>query len=215
MITKYLQKGLILNEQVILLQRFLMDRGYGTFKLTGTFGPTTEAAVKKYQAYNNIEQTGTVGPITRQAINRDLQNQKSSELYFEALSFIGKDASPKDLADDEVGCADSVSALLLEAFGKDVGIQYTISTASMYLQLKNSPGWARLQGPQRGAVIISPTGYGNGILANGHVGICGEKDLIMSNNSATGTWLQNYTTETWRNRYAIKGGFPIYYFKKI
>lgn len=221
MITSYLQKGMSISLEVKIIQKFLMDRGYGTFSISGVFGPATELAVKKYQGYNNIEQTGTVGPLTRQCINRDLSSQKNYTIYRAAVGFIGKDASPKDLADDEVGCADSVSSVLGFALGENVGIPYTVSTNLMYQFLKASHDYIQIESAYPGAIIISPSGYGNGGLSNGHVGICGEADKIMSNNSLdkgdwkAGTWQQNYTTESWKARYGTLGGFPIYYFKHI
>ncbi len=215
MITQYLDRGLYGNPQVKILQKFLNDNGYGKFNASGDFGPQTEIAVKKYQLANKITQTGTVGPITRQALNRDLTNANSVKLYNVAKAFIGSDASPKDLADDEVGCADSVSALLLNAFGNAMGIVYTVSTAYMFRMMRSSPRYIQLEGPQKGAIVISPSGYGNGNLSNGHVGICGEGNVIMSNNSWTGKWEANFTTESWNARYRTLGGFPVYYFKFI
>jgi hypothetical protein len=37
----------------------------------------------------------------------------------------------------------------------------------------------------------------------------------MSNSSATGLWTNNYTITSWVARYRDKGGYPIYFFRKI
>ena len=140
-------------------------------------------------------------------------NKETEKLYLTAISFLGQDASPEDIANDEYGCADTVSSLLLKTYGQV--IPYTISTTTLFQSLSNSREFVRIEQPQKGAIIISPTGYGNGKLPNGHVGVCGEGDKIMSNSSATGQLLQNYTISTWKQRYVDLGGYPIYYFKKI
>ena len=55
---------------VTALQQSLIDGGYLSINApTGTYGPLTASAVKKYQAAKGIDQTGTVGPITRAALN--------------------------------------------------------------------------------------------------------------------------------------------------
>lgn len=134
---------------------------------------------------------------------------RSDALYQAALSFLGTDASPYDQAPDMVGCADSVSAVIQKVLP---GFPTIVSTLSLYLYLKNDPRFREVSAPVPGAIIISPTGMSDTKkLANGHTGICGEGNKIMSNNSYKGLWEQNYTTETWRARYEA-AGYPIFYF---
>lgn len=136
------------------------------------------------------------------------------KLYEAALSFLGTDASPLDEASDEFGCADSVSKVILKAF--PAALHGSISTAELYSQLKASPAFSKVSQWRFGDIIISPTGTSTtGGLANGHVGIMGEGDEIMSNASATGLWTQNYTIASWIARYRVLGGFPIYFFRKL
>jgi peptidoglycan hydrolase-like protein with peptidoglycan-binding domain len=54
---------------VLELQNKLTALGYLTVKPNGHFGPSTEAAVKKFQTDHNIRAAGYVGPSTRDALN--------------------------------------------------------------------------------------------------------------------------------------------------
>ena len=136
------------------------------------------------------------------------------KLYETALSFLGSDASPLDEAPDEYGCADSVSKVVLKAFPG--AIKGSVSTAELYKQLCGSPAFTKVSQFKFGDIIISPTGTSKtGGLANGHVGILGEGEEIMSNTSATGLWTQNYTVTSWVARYRTLGGYPIIFFRKV
>ncbi len=67
-----------------------------------------------------------------------------------------------------------------------------------------------------GTIIISPTGLGtNPQMPHGHVGIVSSDGKIMSNTSATGLWMENYDLVSWHERYAVGGGYPVKFFKKI
>ena len=55
---------------VLELQKRLATLGYFTATPTGTFGPTTEAAVIQFQTAKGITPTGYVGSITRAALNQ-------------------------------------------------------------------------------------------------------------------------------------------------
>ena len=135
------------------------------------------------------------------------------KLYLTALQFLGKDASPLDEAPDDVGCADSVSKVILQAFPRV--IKGSVSTAELHKQLNTSKAFAKVSQFKFGDIIISPTGLGTGGLAHGHVGIVGEDETIMSNTSATGLWTSNYTVTSWVARYRKLGGFPIIFYRKI
>jgi hypothetical protein len=124
----------------------------------------------------------------------------SAKLYQTARSFLGTDASPKDLANDEVACAESVNDVVLAAFGEFVGGD--LSTARMFAALQTNRKFAEVSSPIKGDIIISPSGYGNGNLSNGHVGIVGDSNQIMSNNSANGIWDIHYSLASWKARYA-------------
>lgn len=138
---------------------------------------------------------------------------KSKILYTYAKSQVGNKKSGVK-APIAFGCAEAVNKIFLECFGTEIGGD--VSTLRMYQALSRSIKFSKVTtAPEAGDIVISPTGYGNGSLANGHVGICSEQFKILSNNSDTGKWEENYTIPTWYKRYAIQGGFPVYFFRVI
>lgn len=146
-------------------------------------------------------------------VQNNLQTVQGQKIYEVAVSCLGTDASPNDAAPDEYGCADSVSNILIKA-GADMHV--IVSTMELYKLLVGSERWVKVYSPLPGDVVISPTGMGgkNGI-ANGHTGIVGKNGVIMSNNSYTGKFEANYTLDTWKQRYVIKGGYPMFFLRKI
>lgn len=136
------------------------------------------------------------------------------KLYATALSFLGSDASPLDEAPDDLGCADSVSLIIKSAFPD--AIKGSVSTAVLFNQLNNSSAFKRVKDFKSGDIVISPTGFGKtGKIKNGHTGIVGEGEEIMSNSSSTGLWTANYTVKSWVDRFRTLGGYPIYVFRKL
>lgn len=137
------------------------------------------------------------------------------KLYAQALTFLSTDASPKDQAPDELGCADTASYLIIGALGPV--IKHTVSTADLFNQLNKSPHFKRVKVFEPGCVVISPTVIGKqpGNLTNGHVGIVGEDNEILSSDSRTGLLIQNFTVESWVKRYRDIGKYPIYVFKPL
>ncbi|MCX6715504.1 MAG: peptidoglycan-binding domain-containing protein [Candidatus Taylorbacteria bacterium] len=68
--TRNLQSGYT-GVDVSSLQGLLKRLGVYDGPITGKFGVLTEAAVKKYQAKNNVKQVGVVGPATRELLNKE------------------------------------------------------------------------------------------------------------------------------------------------
>lgn len=203
------------------LQLNLKKLGYGNFMGTGYFGASTLAGVKAFQENNGIPVTGIWTSREEGAMQNELSSINRRKIYNAAIRFLGVDASPNDLAPDEVGCADTVSSVLKYALGKDMGIDYTLATAVLYRELSTSKGYMRVKEPLEGDVLVSPTGYGDGDLSNGHTGIWGKinpktgKRIIMSNNSLKGVFEENYDEDTWRARYVDIGAFPMASFRKL
>ncbi len=136
-------------------------------------------------------------------------------IYRTALKFIGLDASPIDGAPDELGCAETVSNILIKA-GCDLPV--TLSTRELNRILKNSARWKLIPKNEAGIgdVIMAVTGEGgkNGV-TNGHVGIIFPHGSIASNDSKTGTFIENYTYLSFQTRYEKKGGYPIYIYRRL
>lgn len=198
--------------EVYSLQEFLEDYGYEDFVPTGYFGTKTWNAVQMFQRDNGVDLSmggvGRFGPKTRAVANRLIQT--AEQIYTVAVAYLSKDPTPEDKIPDEYACAEVVSKILEKA---GYGIGYYPLTTDMYHALLRSPDWIASEKPIAGSVIISPTGYGNGKLANGHVGICGYNQVVMSNSSASGLWDENYTVSSWKDRYVKRGGFPCVFFR--
>lgn len=66
--TLYLKQGSE-NDEVLELQKVLSKLGFLKVTPNGYFGPSTVAAVKKFQAAHGLDQLGAVGPGTRLELN--------------------------------------------------------------------------------------------------------------------------------------------------
>lgn len=137
------------------------------------------------------------------------QTEKSKRLYEVTMSNIGKDLSP---IEDKFACAETVYTLLHLAFGDTYK---TRSTREAYDHMMISPYYARVQSPLPGDIVISATGYGNGNISNGHMGIVLDDGKIASNNSYNSKLEINYNLESWKQRYGVIGGFPIAYYRRL
>src|SRR5262249_58186946 len=62
------------GSQVETLQRALASLGYSPGKVDGDYGPTTQAAVEKFQTAAGIKADGIVGPETLKALGTALKN---------------------------------------------------------------------------------------------------------------------------------------------
>ncbi len=138
---------------------------------------------------------------------------RKQHLYDTAVSLIGLDASPNDLAPDEYGCAESVSDVIRTAFPL-INFPTLLSTRMLCARLETSADFEEMAEPLYGDIIISVTGSGNGSVLNGHTGVVGHHG-IMSNSSQTGTWEQNYTLDAWNRHYALKGGMRTRFFRIV
>lgn len=137
------------------------------------------------------------------------QTPQSKHLCDVAYQNLGKDLSPTQNA---FGCAETISTLLKLAFGDAYA---TLSTATFYTHFMGSNSYEKVENPLPGDIVVSPTGYGNGNMANGHIGVVGNTGQILSNNSYDSKLEINYDLVSWRARYVGIGGFPMAYFRKI
>jgi hypothetical protein len=131
---------------------------------------------------------------------------------------IGHDASPSDLAPDELGCAESVSTILHSyEFGRFDIVTYTLT---LYDILRKRPDYEQITIPEPNAIILSPTTMGNDKFP-GHTGFVRRfenGDWVIASNNSFGTnkgkFTDNMTLKGWTKRYAKEGGFPVFFFRK-
>ena len=149
------------------------------------------------------------------ALKKQSMEENRQKFYDVALSFLGKDVTPRDEIPDEVACAITINTIHTKAFGYPIG--GGASTYLLYRALLNSPFFVKIDLPEQGAVVISPTGYRSKKtkIENGHVGCVGENGIIMSNDSKSGLFLENYTLVSWRKRFVVEGSYPMYFFRRI
>lgn len=138
-----------------------------------------------------------------------MNNQE--KLLQSAKDFIGKEASPDDIAPDELACAESVCNIIRTVFRDFPVLTYT---PHLFKELKRDKRFRLTTEIKPGNIIISPTEYGSGIFP-GHVGIMLENQRITSNTSRNGLWENNYSLNTWVERYRKRGGFPIFFFEVV
>lgn len=134
-----------------------------------------------------------------------------NKLYQAVVLKIGQDASPYDRVDDDLGCAESASTII-----HSVIPEFPILTGTYPLleELQRSSKFQPTVFLRPGTVIIAATGTGNGKI-RGHVGFMGENHIIISNDSATGTMLENFTYGSFYRKYNAIGGMKVHLFKAI
>lgn len=114
------------------------------------------------------------------------------KLLAEALTWLGKDASPENIATAEFGCAESLSNIIHNVIPKFPSRM--VSTAQLANTLDDyDMEFERTLIPKPGCIIVSPM-IGT---IHGHCGIWTDGQNIMSNDSATGRMQQNYTFDSW------------------
>ena len=154
--------------------------------------------------------------------NLRMNDENRIRLYEAARSSIGTDASPSDLAPDELGCAETVNEIIKKAFGDYASKENRLSTYWLYKTLRESSGFKEAFIPIPGLIVISPTGYGTRrnpdnsfAIPHGHVGIVMLDGKIASNDSRTGKLEENYTLDSWAERYVRRGGYFMKFYRPI
>lgn len=147
-------------------------------------------------------------------------NSNASQLYIAGKASLGKRLTLNSAVPINLGCAQAVSKLLSTVKFTAIPKRGIDGTASLLKWCEENPLlFEKLDEPEKGAIIISPTGKGNG-LTRGHTGICGELGkmfpndyAVMSNNSSTGKWDTQWSLNRWQEYYGGYGGLPVYYFR--
>lgn len=134
-------------------------------------------------------------------------------LYDVAKGCIGKDMSPKDIAPDALGCAESLNGVYKKAFNEEL-LADVVSTAALYKHLMKDSRVELVSNDKAlpGDIVISPTGTSTKGAKHGHTGIRGF-EAYMSNDSDSGLWLANYNLPNWKLVFHDTLGFPIYHFR--
>lgn len=128
-----------------------------------------------------------------------------------AEGFLEREASPEDNAPDELACVESLTNILRFVYSD---FPQEISTIILKKRLDNSPHFKPTLALDRGNIILSVTGTGNGTIV-GHCGILRGNSRIMSNTSKNGLWQDNYSVNAWVNRFRIRGGMKIYVYEPV
>lgn len=134
----------------------------------------------------------------------------ADKLFEAAVNALGSHLTLDPSVPEELGCAEAVSALLMQIGISDLPEHGIAGTAELYLYLKDSPNFEFVDSAQYGAIILSPTGSGSHKIPHGHVGVILKKG-IASNNSTTGLWGENFSITGWLSHYAQVGGLKTYY----
>lgn len=140
---------------------------------------------------------------------------RTQRLFEEATKFLGRDASPENLARPEVACAETVTHLISLVAPQ---IQWTNRLATYYMKkdMLGGKSFKRVTTPREGTIVLSATDwdkYGN--VVSGHVGICMGDGKIASNNSANGIFDINYSLESWRRYFVDRKGLDMLYFNFV
>lgn len=126
-----------------------------------------------------------------------------------AIGMLGKDASPKNLAPQELSCAEGVSNIINSVY-TDFPAEL-LGTVDLYHVLRSSPHFTLVSTPVRGCVVVSPTTGDN----HGHTGIYTQENVIASNDSRTGLFGENYTRQSWIAYFGTKKGLSGYLFMPV
>jgi hypothetical protein len=145
----------------------------------------------------------------------------ATRIYNEAKSCLGKHITLNPNVPADVGCAEAVSSVLKQAGIGSLPIAGFAGTANLYRWLLTNPNFLLIEQPEQGAIVVSPTGFGNG-LVEGHTGILGAFGVqfpneygILSNNSDNGLFQEKWNLLTWWENYGLKGHLPVALFRAL
>lgn len=154
----------------------------------------------------------------RTLLNPHAMTTTEEQIYSHAKLNLNVHLTLNNAVPAEVGCAEAVSKVLSLA-GIPVPPGGIPGTYALYEWLDTNPLFEKIDAPEQGAIIISPTGMGNGSI-EGHVAICGAYGQmypidwgLMSNDSASGKFLETWSWERWKAYYGTLGGLPLYIFR--
>lgn len=134
------------------------------------------------------------------------------KLYQTAKFCLGKHMIITPHVPNLLGCASSVSGVLQTAGYHGLPVQGIAGTATLYDFLRESVDFEETDSFDRGIIIISQSGVAGAVLEHGHVGIMGDSG-ILSNDSDTGLWREEWTLSKWIAYYHDYGKLPVHGFR--
>jgi hypothetical protein len=165
--------------------------------------------ILKLQEVLGLMQKTTLAPVNLVEPKPEVVKTSAQKIYEYSVAMLGKEMSPADLADDEVGCAESYCNAARAAY-PDMPI--ILSTATLLSFLRKDKRFKQTLDLKPGNVLIAATGTGNGTM-RGHVWVIGTDNKAMSNDSATGLWKENYTIDQIVTRWRKQGGMQLFCFE--
>lgn len=162
--------------------------------------------ISKYRSTSGDEQPVSSPPPAPTPVD-----PPGMKLYNLAKASLGADIAKQE---NELGCAEAVSGLLNHAYG-DVPAE-VLSTTVLNAILRTHPKFREVAGMspgERGDVIMCATGEGRDMSDHGHVGVIATYG-IMSNDSRTGLFKENYTISSWQSVF-VPRGFPIHVYRRV
>lgn len=144
-----------------------------------------------------------------------------TKIYNVAKLSLGEHITLNQNVPADVGCAEAVSFVLKNAGIGSIPASGFAGTADLYRWLLANPQFKLIEQPEQGAIVVSPTGFGNNTV-EGHTGILGAFGVqfpsefgILSNNSDNGLWQEKWNLLTWWENYGLKGHLPVALFRAL
>lgn len=163
-------------------------------------------AWKVIKAIIGLDKEPTSDEIVEE-VKEEIKEPTNKEKLVEiAKQSLGKDISPRNLAPQELSCAEGVSELI-KKIHPDFPI--LVSTKELADQLKKDTRFEATLTPSVGCIVISPRTQ----TKNGHTGIFTKEDTIASNSSKNGKFEENYTWNSWIKAFRDKKGLRIYLYE--
>lgn len=134
------------------------------------------------------------------------------KIYQALLANLGKHLTLNPSVSPELGCAEAVSAILREIGVEGIPALGFSGTAALNSWVAGSPHFEKIQLPEIGALIISPT-VG---MQHGHTGFFGKFNLmyvndwgICSNDSSNGLFREQWSYREWLDYYKTALGLEM------
>jgi hypothetical protein len=97
-------------------------------------------------------------PFNRRPANSTNKPKRTSSTQYR----LGKHITLNNNVPNEIGCAEAVSYVLEHAGIANLPTAGYAGTADLYRSLLANPQFMLIEQPEQGAIIVSPTGFGNG-----------------------------------------------------